>query len=98
MWNGRLRRLSMKNWEFHIQHSSSQQNENHSKLIIQNSKIQEQWRKTYINPALQVVTLQYQHQILAGSTLGSPVQDVVTPDDEDIDYNNDGLDDDEGDV
>ncbi len=47
---------------------------------------------------MQVVTLQYQHQILAGSTLGSPVQDVVTPDDEDIDYDNDGLDDDEGDV
>jgi hypothetical protein len=47
---------------------------------------------------MQVVTLQYQHQILACSTLGSPVQDVVTPDDEDIDYDNDGLDDDEGDV
>ena len=45
-----------------------------------------------------MVTLQYQHQILAGSTLGSPVQDVVTPDDEDIDYNNDGDFSDEGEL
>ena len=47
---------------------------------------------------MQVLTLQYQHQILAGSTLGSPVQDVAIPGDEDIDYDENGIGDEEGDV
>jgi len=55
-------------------------------------------KREYINPEMQVVTLQYQHQILAGSTLGSPVQDVATSGDEDIEYEEKGIGDEEGDV
>ena len=51
-------------------------------------------KKTYINPEMQVVTLQQQCQILAGSG----VQSLSIPGDEEITLDGDGLDDLEGDV
>ena len=55
-------------------------------------------KKTYINPTLDVVEIKYQHQLLAGSTLGiDPTVEIISEgdllsrendfeDDEDFDF------------
>ena len=58
-------------------------------------------KKTYINPTLDVVEIKYQHQLLAGSTLGiDPTVEITSEgellsrendfeDDEDFDFDED---------